>query len=135
MGPKSIEDSAEIPCHPAGGRRPSWTHPDHLRTFHCQSRQAPACWLSRVQREGVAQRAYLGIGCNVEKSTSQAEVLEERPKVLIPGITVERKAPEIVEQDRGHDHIEYEKQRCLPPIKPREDANRTDDLQNAAEHQ
>src|ERR1700732_1520091 len=126
MAPQSIEDTDEMPCHPVRVSGPPRTRPDRLRLFDRLSRQGPACWLPRVQREGAAQRAHPGIGCNIEKTTSEAEVLEERPKVLIPRVTVERKATEIVEQDSGHDNIDNEHKRCLRPIKTPEDANRTE---------
>ena len=40
-----------------------------------------------------------------------------------------------MEQDGGHDDIEYEQQRGLAPIKPEQNADGTDDLEHAAEHQ
>src|SRR5258705_13911530 len=64
--------------------------------------------LSRIQRERAAQGLHLCVSGNVKKAARQTKILQERPKVLIPCVTIEWKAPEIVEQHGGGDHIEYE---------------------------
>src|SRR6516164_10353336 len=64
--------------------------------------------LARTKREGAAQRLHPCVGGNVEKTASQPEILEERPKVLIPRIAVEGEAPKVVKQNRCRDHVEYE---------------------------
>src|SRR5947208_2451763 len=69
--------------------------------------------LSRLQGEGVAQRRHLGAASNVEKAARKPEILEERPEVLSPSVAIEWKAPEIVEQHGGGDHVEHEQQRRL----------------------
>src|SRR4029078_333009 len=50
----------------------------------------------------------------------------------MPRVTVKRKAPEIVEQHGGGDHVEYEQQRCLPAIEAGQDADRAEDFEQPA---
>src|SRR6516225_8781 len=64
--------------------------------------------LARTQREGAAQRSHLCVGGDVEKTAGQPQILEERPKVLIPHLAVEGKIPEVVKQHRCRDHVKYE---------------------------
>ena len=53
--------------------------------------------LARTQREGAAQGLHLCVGGNVEKTAGEPEILEKRPKIIIPRIAVERKIPELME--------------------------------------
>src|SRR5215471_11224213 len=64
--------------------------------------------LTRAQRKGAAQRFHLSVGSDIEKTASQPEILEERPKVLVPRVAVEGETPEVMKQNCCRDHVEYE---------------------------
>lgn len=85
-------------------------------------------------RQGIAEGLHPGIGRNVEKAASEAQVFEGWSQILIPRVAVECKAPEIVEQNCCGNNAEYEQQRRLVTVEVEQDANRANDLEHAAEH-
>src|SRR5215216_7106658 len=61
--------------------------------------------LSCLQGQDVARPMKPCVSRNVEKASGKTKVLQEGPEILIPLIAVERKAPEIMEQNGRDDHI------------------------------
>src|SRR6266567_3245069 len=135
MAPKWTRGETSGMCQPASGTPAARTPPFSISIPASHRLGEDRRRLSRLQGKCVIQRLHLGLGRDVEKATGEPEVFQERPEILVPGVAIERKAPEIVEQYGGGDHIEYEQQRGLAAIKTKQDANWADDLEDAAEHQ
>src|SRR5262249_55023151 len=72
---------------------------------------------------------------DIEKAAGQPEIFQKLPEMFIPHVAIERKAPEVVEQDGGRNDIEYEQNRRLEPVNTEQNADGADDLERAAEHQ